>query len=288
MSLKCLDDCEIPWGVHDPAFSPALFPCSPNSALSAHKDARHHRFGALPDRVDVPDQQCPSLRDEEMGVSKGIRCFPPPIDSCATLSIKKGGRFVLKEVNARPHGFFRAQREKGRLLLQLVRPLQVEEEEDGEPDPDDECLHLTRHETGNGEENEDPSGLERVEIATDVSQKLEELSSATETTDPSEIEEDYRPSQIIDNEEEEQPASTEHDNTFVHSENENTLVNCGVERIMQVDDDTGFGGQAAMQMQQQSLWKTSEASLNLWTPPTRVFMHPSLSRVSRVMGLAIS
>ncbi|MCO5612215.1 hypothetical protein L7F22_066478 [Adiantum nelumboides] len=73
-----------------------------------------------------------------LGPVKGRRCFPPPMASCSTLSIKEGGRFVLKEMDAdRPQGFFRAQRENGRLVLQLVLP--DESNEDGVPVNEEIC-----------------------------------------------------------------------------------------------------------------------------------------------------
>ncbi|KAH7298160.1 hypothetical protein KP509_25G029700 [Ceratopteris richardii] len=73
---------------------------------------------------------------EEPYVSSQARYFPPPISILAnenqpglpshvpkTLwrSVKRDGRFILQEVQARPREFFQAIRECGRLKLQLVR-----------------------------------------------------------------------------------------------------------------------------------------------------------------------
>ncbi|MCO5571418.1 hypothetical protein L7F22_025158 [Adiantum nelumboides] len=74
---------------------------------------------------------------DEQFVSSQAKGFPPPISILAnethpglpshvpkTLwrSVKRNGRFVLQEVQARPREFFQATREYGRLRLQLVRP----------------------------------------------------------------------------------------------------------------------------------------------------------------------
>lgn len=74
---------------------------------------------------------------DEHFVSSQAKGFPPPISILAnethpglpshvpkTLwrSVKRNGRFVLQEVQARPREFFQATRECGRLRLQLVRP----------------------------------------------------------------------------------------------------------------------------------------------------------------------
>ncbi|KAI5065480.1 hypothetical protein GOP47_0020175 [Adiantum capillus-veneris] len=74
---------------------------------------------------------------DEHFVSSQVKGFPPPISILAnethpglpshvpkTLwrSVKRNGRFVLQEVQARPREFFQATREYGRLRLQLVRP----------------------------------------------------------------------------------------------------------------------------------------------------------------------
>ncbi|KAH7445298.1 hypothetical protein KP509_01G001700 [Ceratopteris richardii] len=54
---------------------------------------------------------------------KGPRSFPPPMAAFSTVSIKEGGRFVLKKMNTyRPRNFFRSQRVDGRLVLYLVTP----------------------------------------------------------------------------------------------------------------------------------------------------------------------
>ncbi|KAI5066528.1 hypothetical protein GOP47_0019152 [Adiantum capillus-veneris] len=102
-----------------------------------------------------------------LGSAKGQRCFPPPLTSCSTLSIKEGGRFVLKEMDAdRPQGFFRAQRENGRLLLHLVLPDEVNDDvltvKDNSDDEDEDF-----YETYDGGEDEDASSV--VECTVDSS-----------------------------------------------------------------------------------------------------------------------
>lgn len=85
------------------------------------------RFSGLGSHPSRPHRDV----NEYVTCSKGRRSFPPPLASSSTLSIKEGGRFVLKEMDAdRPHGFLRAQRGDGRLRLQLVLPDEVNDEED--------------------------------------------------------------------------------------------------------------------------------------------------------------
>ncbi|MCO5562036.1 hypothetical protein L7F22_015662 [Adiantum nelumboides] len=59
------------------------------------------------------------------------RSSPPPMSFCVTLSIKEGGRFVLKETEDRPplQSCFRVERTNGRLRLCLVEGEEVPEED---------------------------------------------------------------------------------------------------------------------------------------------------------------
>jgi hypothetical protein len=82
------------------------------------------------------DEEDDIWSDEDL-ISSQVKGFPPPISILANethpglpghvprtfwRSVKKGGRFVLQEVQACPREFFQATREHGRLRLQLVRP----------------------------------------------------------------------------------------------------------------------------------------------------------------------
>lgn len=85
----------------------------------------HQQIMPSDDKVFLASQM-----NEYMACLKQRRSFPPPMASCVTLSIKEGGRFVLKEMDARPQNFFHAERENGRLRLHLIQPDHVDDEED--------------------------------------------------------------------------------------------------------------------------------------------------------------
>ncbi|MCO5588528.1 hypothetical protein L7F22_042485 [Adiantum nelumboides] len=114
VSLRSCHSWEAPSSGWLEASAPDL---SPNTQIAESRgfcDSGYRRVRPCRYSFDVSDH---------LGPVKGRRCFPPPLASCSTLSIKEGGRFVLKEMDAdRPQGFFRAQRENGRLVLQLVLP----------------------------------------------------------------------------------------------------------------------------------------------------------------------
>lgn len=84
-----------------------------DNVLSVEPSSQHHIQQASTFSHAVP---C-SMRDVP-------HQFPPPIPFCSTLSIKQGGRFVLKEMSAShpPQycSFLRAERRHGRLLLHLI------------------------------------------------------------------------------------------------------------------------------------------------------------------------
>ncbi|KAH7427241.1 hypothetical protein KP509_10G035300 [Ceratopteris richardii] len=92
--------------------------------------------------------------------TRGRRSFPPPLASTSTLSFKGGGRFVLKEMDVdRRQGFFRALRENGRLVLQLVLPDEVDDEKQVADTAFDGDNDNTKGSKRNGEgEGEDHSG----------------------------------------------------------------------------------------------------------------------------------
>lgn len=270
------------------------------SATEEYKDRKTMEDMGGPHQVMSSDKACSASQvNEHMACLRRPRSFPPPMSSCVTLSIKEGGRFVLKELDPRPQGFLRAERENGRLRLHLIQHDELDDEDedsscyDCEPPPpppaiDSEDNLSDQEKKQTGHEAPDEEGIRNN--GNDVVEMGETL----------DLDEGMCKSHVCGVEHTEVGLSASEE--MLHTPDaDNAGIDCStlerhvMKHIAAESSSSSSSKQAdVFQCQQQEpFWCVDVsndavcAGLNPWSP-RQMLLHQSLARMSSTLGLAVS